>query len=94
MVGAHLRGQPLNWQLQQAGARFVEATQTAAGYRLYALANTQPPKPGLVRVTRQHGAPIAIELWDVPLRTFGQFVADVPAPLGIGTRATRGRAAP
>ncbi|MFM0237734.1 allophanate hydrolase [Paraburkholderia phytofirmans] len=85
VVGAHLRGQPLNWQLQQAGARFVKATHTAPGYKLYALANTQPPKPGLVRSTEQHGQPIAIELWEVPLRSFGQFVADVPAPLGIGT---------
>jgi allophanate hydrolase len=85
VVGAHLRGQPLNWQLQQAGARFVEATRTAPGYQLYALANTQPPKPGLVRATEERGQPIAIELWEVPLRTFGQFVADVPAPLGIGT---------
>ena len=85
VVGAHLRGEPLNWQLQQAGARFIEATHTADDYKLYALANTQPPKPGLVRATRQEGRPIAIELWEVPLRSFGQFVADVPAPLGIGT---------
>ena len=85
VVGAHLRGQPLNWQLQEAGARFVVATQTTADYTLYALANTHPPKPGLVRVTDQQGAPIAVEVWDVPLRTFGKFVADVPAPLGIGT---------
>ncbi|MFM0294534.1 MULTISPECIES: allophanate hydrolase [Paraburkholderia] len=85
VVGAHLRGQPLNWQLQEAGARFVKATHTAPGYKLYALANTQPPKPGLVRATPQQGQPIAIELWEVPLRTFGKFVADVPAPLGIGT---------
>ncbi|AIP36907.1 allophanate hydrolase [Paraburkholderia xenovorans LB400] len=85
VVGAHLRGQPLNWQLQEAGARFVEATHTAPGYKLYALANTQPPKPGLVRATQQQGRPIAIELWEVPLRSFGKFVADVPAPLGIGT---------
>lgn len=89
VVGAHLRGQPLNWQLQEAGARFVEATHTAPDYQLYALANTQPPKPGLVRIVQGHGQgkgePIAIELWQVPLRTFGQFVADVPAPLGIGT---------
>jgi allophanate hydrolase len=85
VVGAHLRGQPLNWQLQEAGARFVKATHTAPGYKLYALANTQPPKPGLVRATQQQGQPIAIELWEVPLRSFGQFVADVPAPLGIGT---------
>ena len=85
VVGAHLRGQPLNWQLQEAGARFVTATQTATGYTLYALANTQPPKPGLVRVTDQQGAPIAVEVWDMPLRSFGKFVADVPAPLGIGS---------
>jgi allophanate hydrolase len=85
VVGAHLRGQPLNWQLQEAGARFVSATHTAPAYKLYALANTQPPKPGLVRATQQQGQPIAIELWEVPLRTFGKFVADVPAPLGIGT---------
>ncbi|WP_181448466.1 allophanate hydrolase [Paraburkholderia phytofirmans] len=85
VVGAHLRGQPLNWQLQEAGARFVVATQTTPAYMLYALAGTQPPKPGLVRVASQHGAPIAVEVWEVPLRTFGKFVADVPAPLGIGT---------
>ncbi|CAB3783802.1 allophanate hydrolase [Paraburkholderia caffeinilytica] len=85
VVGAHLRGQPLNWQLQEAGARFVRATQTASGYSLYALANTQPPKPGLVRGTDRQGAAIAVEVWEMPLRTFGKFVADVPAPLGIGT---------
>lgn len=85
VVGAHLRGQPLNWQLQEAGARFIEATHTAPCYRLYALAGTQPPKPGLVRMTSQPGAPIAVEVWEVPLRTFGKFVMDVPAPLGIGT---------
>ncbi|CAB3695058.1 Allophanate hydrolase [Paraburkholderia sediminicola] len=85
VVGAHLRGLPLNWQLQEAGARFVVATQTAADYTLYALANTQPPKPGLVRVTGQQGAPIAVEVWEMPLRSFGKFVADVPAPLGIGS---------
>ncbi|MFM0605839.1 allophanate hydrolase [Paraburkholderia sediminicola] len=85
VVGAHLRGQPLNWQMQEAGARFIEATHTAPGYRLYALANTQPPKPGLVRTAEQPGQPIAVEVWEVPLRTFGKFVADVPAPLGIGT---------
>ncbi|WP_144142431.1 allophanate hydrolase [Paraburkholderia sp. BCC1884] len=87
VVGAHLRGEPLNWQLQEAGARFVEATHTAPDYKLYALAGTQPPKPGLVRIAQGQGQgqPIAIELWQVPLRTFGKFVAEVPAPLGIGT---------
>ncbi|RFU49615.1 allophanate hydrolase [Paraburkholderia sp. DHOC27] len=108
VVGAHLRGQPLNWQLLQAGARFLEATHTSPDYRLFALAGTTPPKPGLVHapqnvshVTPQHTeqakaiqAPeaIAIELWQVPLRLFGALVAQVPAPLGIGTvRVADGR---
>ena len=52
-------------------------------YRLYALANTTPPKPGLVK--SDSGAPIEVELWDIPLAAFGAFVAEIPAPLGIGT---------
>ena len=47
VVGAHLAGQPLNWQLIDGGARLVAATRTAPCYRLHALATT-PPKPGLV----------------------------------------------
>jgi allophanate hydrolase len=85
VVGAHLRGQPLNRQLLEAGARFKEATHTAPGYRLFALANTSPPKPGLVRTPGAQGAAIAVEVWELPLRTFGKFVMDVPAPMGIGT---------
>ncbi|MGW7823653.1 allophanate hydrolase [Streptomyces puniciscabiei] len=50
VVGAHLTGQPLNAQLVQAGATLVGPARTADGYRLYALA-TEPPKPGLLRVT-------------------------------------------
>ena len=37
VVGAHLRGEPLNWQLTQRGGHFVAATTTAPAYRLYAL---------------------------------------------------------
>ena len=83
VVGAHLRGMPLNHQLTSRGAVFVEQTRTAGDYRLYALANTSPPKPGLVKSAS--GAPIEVELWDVPLTAFGAFVAEIPAPLGIGT---------
>ncbi|MEO7494456.1 MAG: allophanate hydrolase [Massilia sp.] len=84
VVGAHLSGQPLNWQLLERGARKVASTTTSAHYRLYALANTTPPKPGLVRVAEQ-GAAIAIEVWELPVRLFGEFVAQIPAPLGIGS---------
>jgi allophanate hydrolase len=87
VVGAHLRGMPLEWQMKQAGARFIEETVTSPDYQLYALADTQPPKPGLVR-TQADGRAIAIELWEMPMRTFGAFVAAIPAPLGIGTITT------
>lgn len=83
VVGAHLRGMPLNFQLLNRSAVFVEATETAASYRLYALANTKPAKPGIAR--QASGAAIAVELWDIPLARFGEFVAEIPAPLGIGS---------
>lgn len=84
VVGAHLTGMPLNVQLQERKAVFVESTFTAKNYRLFALPNTTPPKPGLIR-TEDEGAEIIVELWDVPLTDFGSFVALIPAPLGIGT---------
>lgn len=83
VVGAHLTGMPLNFQLTSRNAVRVEQTTTAATYKLYALANTQPPKPGLVRA--EGGSAIIVELWDIPLARFGEFVAEIPAPLGIGS---------
>ena len=84
VVGAHLSGLPLNHQLTSRGASLVEATHTAPQYRLYALPNTAPPKPGLRKVGLG-GAAIAVELWAMTLAAFGAFVAEVPPPLGIGT---------
>ncbi|HUI47260.1 MAG TPA: allophanate hydrolase [Acidimicrobiia bacterium] len=83
VVGAHLSGQPLNYQLTSRGGRLVHATTTAPSYRLHALP-TDPPKPGMVRV-ETGGAAIAVEVWRLPLDRFGEFVLDVPAPLVIGT---------
>lgn len=83
VVGAHLTGMPLNFQLTTRNAVRVEQTRTANDYKLYALANTQPPKPGLVKA--EGGSSIIVELWDIPLARFGEFVAEIPAPLGIGT---------
>jgi allophanate hydrolase len=84
VCGAHLTGQPLNWQLTQAGAFLIEACQTSADYKLYALQGTTPAKPGLARVA-SGGAAIEVEVWAVPEETFGRFVAAVPPPLGIGS---------
>ena len=88
VVGAHLTGMPLNVQLQERNALFVESTFIAKNYRLFALPNTTPPKPGLIRIDSESddsGAEIIVELWDVPVQHFGSFVALIPAPLGIGT---------
>jgi allophanate hydrolase len=85
VCGAHLRGQPLHAQLTALGARFLAATTTSPDYRLYALANTSPPKPGLVRVAPgETGAPIAVETYALTPEAFGRFVAAVPAPMTIG----------
>ena len=83
VVGAHLTGMPLNAQLTERGAQLVQTTSTAAHYRLYALPNTTPPKPGLKRVTAK-GAAIAVEVWDMPVSQLGSFLALIPAPLGLG----------
>lgn len=83
VVGAHLSGMPLNFQLTSRDAVLVEQTTSAAQYRLYALPGTLPPKPGLARVA-EDGAEIIVELWDIPQARFGEFVAEIPPPLGIG----------
>lgn len=85
VVGAHLSGMPLNHELTSRNATFLEATETAPDYRLYALSGTKPPKPGLLRVAEGAGEPIAIEIWSMPVEAYGSFVAGIPAPLGIGT---------
>ncbi len=86
VVGAHLSGLPLNHQLTDLGATLIEAAQTAPVYRLFALPGTTPRKPGLLRVD-EGGVSIAIELWAVPMREVGRFLAGIPAPLGLGTLA-------
>jgi allophanate hydrolase len=85
VVGAHLSGMPLNPELTRRGARLVRRTCTAPRYRLYALAGTVPPKPGLVRHPGDEGAAIDVEVWELSLRAFGSLVTTVPAPLAIGT---------
>ncbi len=85
VVGAHLSGMPLNYQLTSRGARLLEACATAPQYSLYALADTAPRKPGLARALNGSGTAIEVELWSVPVASFGSLVADVPPPLAIGT---------
>ena len=82
VVGAHLSGMPLHHQLDDLGAAYVEATETAPDYRLFALPDSVPPKPGMLRVG--NGQAIQVELYRLSPAAFGRFVAAVPGPLGIG----------
>lgn len=84
VVGAHLSGLALNGQLLERGATLLEATTTAPRYRLHALPGTVPPKPGLVR-DEANGHAIALEVWAMPQRAVGSFLALIPAPLGLGS---------
>ena len=84
VVGAHLSGLPLNHELTGSGGHLVKRSRTAADYRLYALPNTTPPKPGLIREPGFAGPGLEVEVWVLPADAFGRFVAKIPAPLGIG----------
>ena len=95
VVGAHLSGQPLNHELIAAGGTLLGPAATAPAYRLYAL-DTQPPKPGLVRVeplpaadaeasaAGQAGASIAGEVWRLPAAGFARFMTGLAVPMAIG----------
>jgi allophanate hydrolase len=85
VAGAHLSGLPLNGELRELGGRLLEAAKTAPQYRLFALGDTSPSKPGLLRVDDGTGVAIEIEVWALPVAAFGRFVEAVPAPLSIGT---------
>jgi allophanate hydrolase len=83
VVGAHMSGLPLNFQLTMRGARLLRGDRTAPCYRLYALPGDGVRRPGLVRVD-DDGASIEIELWQMSPAALGTLLSEVPAPLAIG----------
>ncbi len=84
VVGAHLSGQPLNRELTGRGGSLVRTTRTSPRYRLFALRAASPAKPGLIR-TPDDGRAIEVEIWRLDATQFGRFVANVRAPLCIGS---------
>lgn len=85
VVGSHLSGEPLNHQLIELNARLVRSVRTSPEYRLFALPDANPPKPGMLRVGPEGGEPIDAEVWALSKTAFATFVANVPSPLVIGT---------
>ncbi|ANZ74966.1 BA75_03140T0 [Komagataella pastoris] len=87
VVGAHLKGFPLHWQLIKCNATYLASPKTAKSYRLYALPLKGGPiaKPGLRRVDADIGEQIQLEVYAIPKEHFGTFISLVPEPLGIGS---------
>lgn len=83
VCGAHLSGMALNPQLLERDAVLIQATESAAEYRLYAIAGGPPFRPAMVKVT-QAGVAIPVEVWRLSAAAFGDFVSLIAAPLGIG----------
>jgi allophanate hydrolase len=77
-----MRGLPLEQQMNSCGARFIREAESAPRYKLYKLP-TIPAKPGMIKQS-EGGAAISLELWEMPVASFGGFTASIPAPLGIG----------
>jgi allophanate hydrolase len=84
VVGAHLTGLPLNHQLIDRGAIYIETIETSSDYALFDLAGFHPPRPGLVCMGENRGVAIEAEIWSLSERAFGSFVAAVPPPMAIG----------
>jgi len=84
VVGAHLKDMPLHHQLIERNCRLIESTYTSPFYQLYALDNTAPAKPGLVR-TPSNGCSIEVEVYEMPMQHVGSFLSLIPGPLGLGS---------
>ena len=82
VCGLHKKGYPLESQLTELGARYLESTKTIPEYELYEL-NTNPPKPGIV-YNETAGASIEVDLFELPVSKFGKFIRQVKEPLCIG----------
>lgn len=85
VCGAHLEGLALHPQLAERGALFVSTTKSAPVYKLYAMPAGEkfPARPAMVRV-KEGGAAIEVEVWSLEPAAFGDFIAKIPGPLGIG----------
>ncbi|NNH70229.1 allophanate hydrolase [Nocardia uniformis] len=85
VFGAHLRGQPLEYQLIELGARWAGSVRTAPRYRL-AVLDTIPPKPGVTRQPEgEPGVSVRGERWLLSPAALGRFLSALPAPMQLGS---------
>lgn len=78
--GTLMRGLELNENMLRAGASFAREDRTAPCYRLYSIDDVHP---AMQRVSAS-GAPISLEIWDVPVGAVAEILAQEPAGLCVG----------
>ncbi|TVR44908.1 MAG: allophanate hydrolase [Planctomycetota bacterium] len=84
VLGAHLRGEPLNPRLVALGGRFLAEERLADHYRMYLLDDGPLPKPALLPVAPGAGLAMPAERWALPPAGLAALLAEIPAPLGLG----------
>ncbi len=82
VAGAHLRGEALEGQLLDLYAVWQETPTTAETYRLWAMHDSEPPKPALV--FDGDGVAVEVDVWRLTPAALGRFLTMVPAPLALG----------
>jgi len=85
VVGAHMSGLALNWQLTERAGRLLRRTRTAPAYRLYSLTGHAPTRPALVHVGPDAGRAVDVEVWEIDAAHGGSFLQMVGPPLALGT---------
>lgn len=79
VCGAHLKGEALHDEISHA--EFLESARTAQEYRMFAISDGKIQKPAILAGGEKD---FYVELYAMNAADFGKFVAQIPAPLGIG----------
>lgn len=79
VCGAHLKGEALHDEISHA--EFLESARTAQEYRMFAISDGKIQKPAILAGGKND---FYVELYAMNAADFGKFVAQIPAPLGIG----------
>lgn len=79
VCGAHLKGEALHDEISHA--EFLESARTAPEYRMFAISDGKIQKPAILAGGKND---FYVELYAMNAADFGKFIAQIPAPLGIG----------
>lgn len=81
VCGLHMRGLSLNYQLTDLHAEFDREENTSPTYRMRVIPGAME-KPFLMY--DEKGFSLLVEVWRIPVSKLGNFLAGIPAPLGLG----------